>query len=59
MAEENDAYVSISLPREQLIVRGKRSLFGEKVFPGQELRVRLGKINALRGEISILAVREA
>lgn len=59
VAEENDAYVSISLPREQLIVRGKRSLFGEKVFPGQELRVRLGKINALRGEISILAVREA
>lgn len=59
VAEENDAFVSVSLPREQLMVRGKRLLFGEKVFPGQELRVRLGKINALRGEVSILAVREA
>lgn len=58
VAEENDAYVSISLPREQLMVRGKRALFGEKVFPGQELRVRLGKISPLRGEVSITAVRE-
>ena len=58
VAEENDTYVSISLPREQLVVRGRRSLFGEKLFPGQELRVRLGKINALRGEVSITAVRE-
>lgn len=59
VSEENDAFVTVSLHREQLIVRGKRPLFGEKVFPGQELKVRLGKVNALRGEVMILAVREA
>ena len=59
VAEENDAWVSVSLAREALVIRGKRSLFGEKVFPGQKLTLRLGKVNALRGEVSILAVNEA
>ncbi len=58
VSEENDAWVTISLAREQLILRGKRALFGEKVFPGQALRVRLGKVNPLRGEASILGARE-
>ena len=44
---------------EKLIgLRGKRNLFGEKVFPGQELHVRLGKVNPLRSEAVILDVRE-
>jgi hypothetical protein len=58
VAEENDMWVSVNLPEVQLSLRGKRQLFGEKVFPGQELRVRLGKVNALRGEAVILAAEE-
>ena len=58
VAEENDMWVSVSLPDIQLGLRGKRTLFGEKVFPGQELHVRLGKINPLRSEAVILDVRE-
>ena len=58
VAEENDMWVSVSLPEVQLGLRGKRSLFGEKVFPGQELHVRLGKVNPLRNEAVILDVRE-
>lgn len=59
VAEENDAFVSISLPREQLMARAKRQLFGEKVFPGQQFKVRLGKVNPLRGEMTVMAAREA
>ena len=58
VAEENDMWVSVSLPEIQLGLRGKRSLFGEKVFPGQQLHVRLGKVNPLRNEAVILDVRE-
>ena len=58
VAEENDMWVSVQLPEVQLGLRGKRTLFGEKVFPGQELRVRLGKVNPLRSEAVILNVRE-
>lgn len=58
VAEENDTFVSISLPREQLMTRAKRRLFGEKVFPGQQFKVRLGKVNPLRGEMTVMAARE-
>lgn len=58
VAEENDAFVSISLPREQLMARARRRLFGEKVFPGQQFKVRLGKVNPLRGEMTVMAARE-
>ena len=52
------AFVSISLPREQLMARARRRLFGEKVFPGQQFKVRLGKVNPLRGEMTVMAARE-
>ena len=58
VADENDMWVSVNLPEVQLGLRGKRSLFGEKVFPGQELHVRLGKVNPLRSEAVVLDVRE-
>lgn len=58
VAEENDMWVSVSLPEVQLGLRGKRALFGEKVFPGQELHVRLGKVNPLRNEAVILNVQD-
>lgn len=58
VAEENDMWVNVSLPEVQLGLRGKRTLFGEKVFPGQELHVRLGKVNPLRNEAVILEARD-
>lgn len=58
ISDENDMYVTVTLTREQILVRTKRSFFGEKALLGQEVLVRLGKINPLRGEASILAVQE-
>ena len=58
VAEENDMWVNVNLPEVQLGLRAKRQLFGEKVFPGQEFMVRLGKVNPLRGEAVILEVQE-
>jgi exoribonuclease-2 len=58
VTEENDFFVSVALPREQVFVRGKRKLFGDRVFAGQAVQVRLGKINPLYNEISILEVAE-
>lgn len=58
ITEENDNFASVSLPREQLFVRGKRHLFGERACPGQPVQVRLGKVNPLYNEIVLLEVAE-
>ncbi len=58
VTEENDNFVMISLPHVQIIVRGKRNLFSERACPGQEVKVRLGKVNPLYNEISILEVMD-
>ncbi len=58
ITDENDHHVMVSLPREQLIVRGKRHLFGERAGPGQKVQVRLGKIRPLYNDITILDVME-
>jgi len=58
VSDENDMYVTVTLSREQLIVRAKRNLFGDKALLGQEVYIRLGKINPLRGEMTILAVQD-
>ncbi|MBR3881472.1 MAG: RNB domain-containing ribonuclease [Mailhella sp.] len=58
VAEENDMWVNVNLPEVQIALRAKRQLFGEKVFPGQEFMVRLGKVNPLRNEAVILDVQE-
>lgn len=58
ITEENDMWVSVSLPQEQLYVRGRRNLFGERACPGQEVAVRLGKIDPLYNEIQILEVMD-
>ncbi len=58
ITEENDNFATVSLPREQLIVRGRRHLFGERACPGQEVQVRIGKVNPLYNEISLLEVME-
>ena len=50
--------VSVSLPREQLLLRAPKKLFGEKVYPGQKYRLTLGKIDPLNNQIKILDARE-
>jgi exoribonuclease-2 len=58
VTEENDAFVSVILPREQIFIRGRRKLFGDRVYAGQAVRVRLGKIDPLLNEVSILETEE-
>jgi exoribonuclease-2 len=59
VADENEAFVTISLPWAQLLVRGRRSQFDEKIYPGMQVQVRLGKVNPLLNEVRIMEVREA
>ncbi len=55
ISDENDTYVTVTLCKEQITVRAKHHIFGEKAVPGQEVMLRLGKINPLKQEVSILA----
>lgn len=54
ITEENDAFVSVSLPDQGLFVRGRRRLFDERAHPGQAVDVRIGKVQPLYNEITIL-----
>lgn len=58
VTEENDNFATASLPREQIFVRARRALFGERACPGQAVQVRLGKVNPLYNEIYLLEVAE-
>lgn len=58
VADENDAFATIALPWAQLLVRGRRKRFGDKLFPGMAVQLRLGKIDPLLGEIQVLEARE-
>ena len=59
VAEENEAFVTISLPWAQLMVRGRRRQFDEKTYAGMHVQVRLGKVQPLLNEIQVVEVREA
>ena len=59
VADENEAFATIALPWAQLLVRGKRRQFDEKLHPGMRLKVRIGKVNPLLGEIQVLEALEA
>jgi exoribonuclease-2 len=59
VTEENEYYVTCAMPWAQMFVRGKRNLFGEKVHPGMSVRLRVGKVNPLAGEIQIMEAEEA
>jgi exoribonuclease-2 len=59
VTEENDGFVTVSLPREQLFVRGKRKLFSDRVYAGQAVQLRLGKVEPLENKIFILEVAES
>lgn len=54
ITDENDAFITVSLPVENIQLRGRRNLFGERAAPGLPVRLRLGKINPLLNEIQIL-----
>ena len=59
VAEENEAFVTLSLPWAQIMVRGRRRQFDEKTHAGMDVQVRLGKVQPLLNEIQVLEVREA
>ncbi|MDR2124109.1 MAG: RNB domain-containing ribonuclease [Desulfovibrio sp.] len=59
VAEENENFAVAALPWAQLMVRGRRRQFDEKIYPGMRIKVRLGKINPLTGEIQLLESTEA
>jgi exoribonuclease-2 len=59
VTEENDNFVTVNLPREQVVVRGKRKLFNERAYAGQAVQLRLGKVNPLENKIFILEVTES
>lgn len=58
ITEENDHFISVALPYEQLFLRAKRAIFPDGIQIGQEVLVRLGKINPLKNEIQIVGVEE-
>jgi len=51
---DNGNMVTLSLPREQLFVRGERKIFGDKIIPGQRYQLRLGRIDPLNNEIHVI-----
>ena len=58
VVEENDAFATLWLPLTQIAVRARRKTMGEKVYPGEKLKVRLGKVDPLHNEIRVMAVME-
>ena len=58
VTDENEAFVTVSMPWAQLMVRGRRNQFEEKTYPGQQVQIRIGKVSPLLNEIQILEVRE-
>lgn len=59
ITEENEAFATVNLPEQGLIVRGRRKLFDERAAPGMKVQVRLGKVQPLYNEIQILEVAPA
>ena len=58
VTEENNAFVTVALPWAQMMVRGRRKLFDEKIEPGAQVMIRVGKIHPLQNEITLLEVLE-
>ena len=58
VSEENDAFVTVAMPQYQILVRGRRNLFGDKVIPGSPIEVRIGKVNPLTNDMTVLDARE-
>ena len=54
ITDENEIFVNVALPRENINVRGRRNIFDERAAPGARVSLRLGKINPLLNEIQVL-----
>lgn len=59
VTEENDAFATVAMPQYQMLVRGRRNLFGDKIFPGAAIEVRVGKVNPLTNDITVIDARES
>ncbi len=59
ITDVNEAWVFVSVPDIQVGLRARRTLFGDRVRPGQTVEVRLGKIRPLTGEMAVLEARES
>lgn len=58
VVEENDAFATLWLPLTQIAVRARRKILGDKAYPGEHLKVRIGKVDPLRNEIRVMAVMD-
>ncbi len=56
VTEENDTFISLAFPREQLFMRVKRAMFPTMPAIGQKVKARLGKIQPVLNEIQVLAL---
>lgn len=54
VVEENESFVNVNLPEFGINIKGKRHLFDERVMEGNQIRVRIGNINPLYNEISVV-----
>ena len=58
VTEENDLFATVSLPFAQIFIRVRRRFLDEKIYVGQPLKVRLGKVHPLANEIQVTAAME-
>jgi exoribonuclease II len=58
VVDNNGHFVILSLPKELMMVRASHQLFGGKTRLGQAFRLRLGKIDPLNNEVSVLEAWE-
>ena len=54
ITEENDSFVTVNLPQQAMIIRAKRQLFDDRLYPGMPVRVRIGKVQPLWNELQVL-----
>ncbi len=58
VVDNSGPFIVLNLPRELMMVRASRELFGGKARLGQAFRLRLGKIDPLNNEINVLEAWE-
>lgn len=58
VTDENDFFVTVTLPKEQLLVRAKRNLYSERTYCGEDVSIRLTRIRPLYNDFQLAEVRE-
>jgi exoribonuclease-2 len=54
LVSEEGSMVTVSLPREQLLLKAPAQIFGDKLVPGKAFQLKLGRIDPLNNEVKIL-----